>query len=64
MEHFSSGRGDGNRRTEWGAPMVRALDRQVVPATLHFGEGGETGPVDEPLRATVECTGARGGRWA
>jgi dihydrofolate reductase len=43
---------------KWGALMTWALDQCYVRETLKLGEGGETGPVNDMLRATFERTGA------
>lgn len=57
MEHFHDP-GHLHWGTKWGELMAWALDQRYLRETLHLGEGGETGPVNDMLRATFERTGA------
>lgn len=47
-----------NWGAKWGALMGWALKQQYFRENLKFGPGGETGPVNDLLRATTERTGA------
>lgn len=43
---------------KWGAMMRWIFNQQVFREMLKFGPGGETGPVNDMLRATTERIGA------
>lgn len=43
---------------KWGAMMAWILKQQYFRENLKFGPGGETGPVNDLLRATTERIGA------
>jgi dihydrofolate reductase len=43
---------------KWGALMAWALNQQYLREILRFGPGGETGPVNDMIRYTMERTGA------
>ena len=43
---------------KWGALMGWLLRQQHFRETLKFGPGGETGPVNDMVRHTMERTGA------
>jgi len=43
---------------KWGAMMSWILNQQYFRETLKFGPGGETGPVNDMVRHTMERTGA------
>lgn len=43
---------------KWGALMAWMLGTRYFRENLHFGPGGETGPVDDLVRATAERIGA------
>lgn len=43
---------------KWGALMAWALNQQYLREILKFGPGGETGPVNDMVRHTMERTGA------
>ena len=43
---------------KWGALMAWLLGTRYFRENLHFGPGGETGPVDDLVRATAERIGA------
>jgi dihydrofolate reductase len=47
-----------NWGAKWGALMGWALKQQYFRENLGFGPGGETGPVNDLVRNTVERTGA------
>jgi dihydrofolate reductase len=47
-----------NWGARWGALMRWALMQQYMRENLKFGPGGETGPVNDMLRATMERAGA------
>jgi dihydrofolate reductase len=47
-----------NWGAKWGALMGWALSQQFLRERLGFGPGGETGPVNDLLRATTERIGA------
>lgn len=57
MDHFSDP-GYKNWGAKWGALMAWALDQRYLREKLKFGKGGETGPVNDLVRATFERTGA------
>lgn len=57
MEHFSDP-GYKDWGAKWGALMAWALDQRYLREKLKFGEGGETGPVNDMVRATFERSGA------
>ncbi len=57
MEHFSDP-GYKNWGAKWGALMTWALNQKYLREKLKFGEGGETGPVNDLVRHTFERTGA------
>lgn len=44
--------------TKWGALMAWILNQQYLRENLKFGPGGETGPVNDMVRCTIERTGA------
>jgi dihydrofolate reductase len=50
--------GHMNWGAKWGALMGWALSQQFLRERLGFGPGGETGPVNDLLRATTERIGA------
>ena len=50
--------GHMNWGAKWGALMGWALKQQYFRENLGFGPGGETGPVNDLVRNTVERTGA------
>lgn len=43
---------------KWGAMMMWLLQQQYMRERLKFGPGGETGPVNDMVRRTMERTGA------
>src|SRR5687768_17926957 len=43
---------------KWGAMMSWILEQQYLREILKFGPGGETGPVNDMVRHTMERTGA------
>lgn len=43
---------------KWGALMGWAMSQQFLRENLKFGPGGETGPINDMLRRTVERAGA------
>ena len=47
-----------NWGAKWGALMAWILSQQYFRETLKFGPGGETGPVNDMVRYTMERTGA------
>lgn len=47
-----------NWGAKWGALMAWALNQQYLREKLKFGDGGETGPVNDLVRHTFERTGA------
>ena len=47
-----------NWGAKWGALMGWILKQQYFRANLNFGPGGETGPVNDMLRTTMERSGA------
>jgi dihydrofolate reductase len=57
MAHFSDP-GYKNWGAKWGALMGWALEQRYLREKLKFGEGGETGPVNDLVRTTFERTGA------
>lgn len=57
MAHFGDP-GYKNWGAKWGALMSWALNQQYLREKLKFGDGGETGPVNEMVRHTFERTGA------
>ncbi|NEX62127.1 dihydrofolate reductase family protein [Noviherbaspirillum galbum] len=50
--------GHKNWGAKWGAMMGWLLRQQAFRETHNFGEGGETGPVNDLVRRTMERTGA------
>ena len=57
IEHWDDP-GYKNWGAKWGALMSWALKQQYMRENLKFGPGGETGPVNDLLRATTERIGA------
>ncbi len=57
MAHFADP-GYKNWGAKWGALMGWALGQRYLREKLKFGEGGETGPVNDLVRATFERSGA------
>lgn len=57
MAHFSDP-GYKDWGAKWGALMAWALDQRYLREKLKFGEGGETGPVNDLVRQTFERSGA------
>jgi len=47
-----------NWGAKWGALMGWILNQQYFRETLQFGEGGETGPVNDMVRHTMQRAGA------
>lgn len=47
-----------NWGSKWGALMGWILRLQYFRETLHFGPGGETGPINDMLKHTMERSGA------
>jgi dihydrofolate reductase len=47
-----------NWGAKWGALMAWALNQQYLRDLLKFGPGGETGPINDMVRYTMERTGA------
>jgi dihydrofolate reductase len=47
-----------NWGAKWGALMSWILKQQYFRESLQFGQGGETGPVNDMLRNTMERSGA------
>jgi dihydrofolate reductase len=47
-----------NWGTKWGAMMGWLINQQCFRETHKFGPGGETGPVNDLVRHTIERTGA------
>lgn len=47
-----------NWGTKWGAMMAWLINQQYMRKNLKLGPGGETGPVNDLVRSTVERTGA------
>ena len=47
-----------NWGAKWGALMAWILSQQYFRENLQFGSGGETGPVNDMLRHTMERSGA------
>ena len=47
-----------NWGAKWGAMMSWTLKQQYFRENLNFGSGGETGPVNDMLRNTMERSGA------
>lgn len=47
-----------NWGAKWGALMGWLINQQYFRENLQFGSGGETGPVNDLVRSTVERTGA------
>jgi dihydrofolate reductase len=57
LEHWSTP-DFKNWGAKWGALMTWILKQQYFRETLKFGPGGETGPVNDMVRHTMERTGA------
>jgi len=57
IEHWSDP-GYKNWGAKWGALMGWVLKQQYFRENLKFGSGGETGPVNDLLRHTMERSGA------
>lgn len=57
LEHWSTPDHE-NWGAKWGALMAWILSQQYFRETLKFGTGGETGPVNDMVRHTMERTGA------
>lgn len=57
LEHWNNP-GYKNWAAKWGSLMKWIMDQKYFRERLHFGEGGETGPVNDMLRHTFERTGA------
>jgi hypothetical protein len=47
-----------NWGAKWGALMGWLLNQQCMRVNLKLGPGGETGPVDDLVRGTIERIGA------
>ena len=47
-----------NWATKWGAMMGWIMNQRYFRETHKFGEGGETGPVNDHVRSTMERIGA------
>ncbi|MEO7456471.1 MAG: dihydrofolate reductase family protein [Gemmatimonadaceae bacterium] len=47
-----------NWGAKWGAMMSWIINQQYFRQNLQFGTGGETGPVNDLVRSTMERTGA------
>ncbi|MCZ2103251.1 MAG: dihydrofolate reductase family protein [Comamonadaceae bacterium] len=47
-----------NWGAKWGALMAWIINQQYFREKLHFGPGGEVGPVNDMVRHTFERTGA------
>ncbi len=47
-----------NWGAKWGALMAWLLKQRYFRENLHFGPGGDTGPVNDMVRATAERIGA------
>ena len=57
IEHWENPRYK-NWGAKWGALMRWIFNQQYFRENLKFGPGGETGPVNDHVRRTVERTGA------
>jgi dihydrofolate reductase len=57
LEHWDDP-GHKSWGAKWGALMAWLLSQQYMRDKLNFGPGGETGPVNDMVRATFERTGA------
>ncbi len=57
MEHWDEP-GYKHWGAKWGAMMAWALNQQFLRERLQLGPGGETGPVNDLLRNTMERIGA------
>jgi len=57
LEHWGTP-GYKNWGAKWGALMAWLLNQQYFRENLKFGPGGETGPVNDMLRAMTERIGA------
>jgi dihydrofolate reductase len=57
MEHFSEP-GYKDWGAKWSALMSWALKQQYLREKMKLGPGGETGPVNDLVRHTFNCTGA------
>ena len=57
MEHWSTPEYE-SWGAKWGALMSWLMRQQYFRETLKFGPGGETGPVNDMVRHTMERTGA------
>lgn len=57
MEHFHDP-SYMNWGAKWGVLMTWALNQKYLREKLKFGEGGQTGPVNDMIRHTFERTGA------
>lgn len=57
MEHFHDP-SYMNWGAKWGVLMAWALNQKYLREKLKFGEGGQTGPVNDMIRHTFERTGA------
>ncbi len=57
MEHWATPEYK-NWGAKWGALMRWLMSQQYFRENLHFGPGGETGPVNDLVRTTAERIGA------
>ncbi len=57
IEHWSNP-GYKSWGAKWGALMAWLLNQQYLRDMLKFGPGGETGPVNDMVRHTMQRTGA------
>jgi len=57
LEHWSDP-GHKDWGAKWGTMMAWILKSRYFRETLGFGEGGETGPVNDRIRHTMERSGA------
>jgi dihydrofolate reductase len=57
VEHWGNP-GYRNWGAKWGGMMGWILKQQYFRETLHFGPGGETGPINDMLRHTMQRSGA------
>ena len=57
MEHWSNP-DYNNWGAKWGALMTWLMKTQYFRENLKFGPGGETGPVNDLVRSTMERIGA------
>lgn len=57
LEHWDTP-DNKNWGANWGALMAWLLNSQYFRGNLHFGPGGETGPVNDHIRGTFERSGA------